>query len=66
MSFLDELIYLFPSSKLDFFYNLNHDSEDTSSRVSNLMLVLWSNFIKGGFVYLKIRLNKFSEMNKSN
>ncbi|XP_053633789.2 esterase E4-like [Cherax quadricarinatus] len=46
VSFLDELLYLFPSSKLDILYKQDFNS-DSSSRVSTHMIMLWTNFIKG-------------------
>ncbi|KAG7176035.1 juvenile hormone esterase-like [Homarus americanus] len=46
VSFLDELLYLFPSSKLDFVYKRDFNS-DSASRVSTHMIMLWTNFIKG-------------------
>ncbi|XP_045603230.2 esterase E4 [Procambarus clarkii] len=45
VSFLDELLFLFPSSKLDLIYKRDFDS-DSASRVSTHMLMLWANFIK--------------------
>ncbi|XP_045137548.1 juvenile hormone esterase-like [Portunus trituberculatus] len=47
VSFLDELLFLFPSSKLDFVYRQDFGS-DSASRVSTHMIMLWTNFIKGG------------------
>ncbi|XP_071517860.1 esterase E4-like [Panulirus ornatus] len=46
VSFLDELLFLFPSSKLDLTYKRDFDS-DSASRVSTHMIMLWTNFIKG-------------------
>ncbi|CAL4177904.1 unnamed protein product [Meganyctiphanes norvegica] len=47
VSFLDELLYLFPSKKLDFVYTSDFDG-DSASKISTHMLMLWSNFMKGG------------------
>ncbi|XP_042882970.1 venom carboxylesterase-6-like [Penaeus japonicus] len=46
VSFLDELLFLFPSSKLDFVYKQDF-SGDSASKVSTHMLMLWTNFVKG-------------------
>ncbi|XP_018007693.1 esterase-5B isoform X2 [Hyalella azteca] len=47
VGFMDELLFLFPSPKLKLFYAQQH-SKDTSSSVSTSMIMLWTNFIKGG------------------
>lgn len=49
VSFLDELLFLFPSNKLGFVYKQDFKS-DSASRVSTHMIMLWTNFIKGGYV----------------
>ncbi|XP_066954455.1 esterase-6-like [Macrobrachium rosenbergii] len=46
VSFLDELLFLFPSSKLDFVYKQDFKA-DSASQVSTHMLMLWTNFVKG-------------------
>ncbi|XP_027207538.2 juvenile hormone esterase [Penaeus vannamei] len=46
VSFLDELLYLFPSSKLNFVYQQQFDG-DSASKVSTHMLMMWTNFVKG-------------------
>ncbi|XP_050687702.1 juvenile hormone esterase-like isoform X2 [Eriocheir sinensis] len=47
VSFLDELLFLFPSKKLGFVYKQDFKS-DSASRVSTHMIMLWTNFMKGG------------------
>ncbi|KAK7081277.1 Carboxylesterase 5A [Halocaridina rubra] len=46
VSFLDELLFLFPSDNLDFVYKQDFGS-DSASRVSTHMIMLWTNFAKG-------------------
>ncbi|RXG55568.1 Venom carboxylesterase-6 [Armadillidium vulgare] len=47
VSFMDELLFLFPSPKLEFAYDLNFFGEE-AAKVASMMQILWSNFIKGG------------------
>lgn len=47
VGFLDELLYLFPSPKLNLVYTAKLDNDGASS-VSTNMIMSWTNFIKGG------------------
>jgi len=49
VSFMDELLFLFPSPKLKLVYKQDFKA-DSSSAVSTAMIMLWTNFIKGGCV----------------
>lgn len=47
VGFMDELLFLFPSPKLQLLYKQMF-SVDGSSAVSTHMIMFWTNFIKGG------------------
>ncbi|KAK3864013.1 hypothetical protein Pcinc_030274 [Petrolisthes cinctipes] len=46
VSFLDELLFLFPSPRLGLVYKQDFNA-DSASRISTHMIMLWTNFIKG-------------------
>lgn len=48
VSFMDELLFLFPSPKLKLLYKQEMDTEDSAAGISTAMILLWTNFIKGG------------------